>query len=433
MKGMLTPKILQWFAKMSDYAPDTWSDAPITRKCLSTSKALQDTLKNAMPAIEGNHHTNSEDAAIEDIKVHFFAEGGYNYLWFISFSSKSSGQDGATSMYKAILREPNDDALLPYQIENEIAHLIFIANNHPSIPVPKVYAYDTGTTGNQPFILMEYIDGQPLSSAWSTYTEVDKLTAARQVAQIIVEMSEITFDRIGGLTLAYDIGPTVEGMKLFKGRVRSLKVARLRAYSELTARLQDKFHSPDCYDIGPYDSMHDYVLACYDKEIYYYTHAPASTIDQSLFDVVPRDQFVKSLQETRDRLASSPSSFLPEQPFALVHNDINGRNIMMRDNKIAAILDWEFAGSYPLSEILAGRGVDMLEMVDEETAEENGVWSLRMLELVAEAAIARGKGEEKVKMLVGDGNEELGLARMEMVPDVLGEYESDSMAGSDAE
>ena len=219
MKGMLTRKILQWSAKMSDYAPNTWSDAPITRKCLSTSKALQDTLKNAMPAIEGNHHTNSEDAAIKDMKVEFFAEGGYNYLWLISFSLKSSGRDGATSMYKAILREPNDDALLPYQIENEIAHLIYITENHPSIPVPKVYAYDTGTTGNEPFILMEYIDGQPLSSAWSTYTEDDKSTAARQVAQIIVEMSEITFDRIGGLTLTHDIGPTVEGIKLFKGRV----------------------------------------------------------------------------------------------------------------------------------------------------------------------------------------------------------------------
>lgn len=210
-------------------------------------------------------------------------------------------------------------------------------------------------------------------------------------------------------------------------------MAKLRAYWELTARSQDKFHSPDCYDIGPYNSMYGYVLACYDKEIYYYTHASPSTIDESLFDVVPRDQFVKSLQETRDRLASSPSTFLPEQPFALVHNDINGRNIMMRDNKIAAILDWEFAGSYPLSEMLAGRGVDMLEMVDEETAEENGIWGLRMLELVAEAARARGKDEEMVKMLVGEGNEELGLARMEMVPDVFGEDESDSMAGSDAE
>lgn len=251
--------------------------------------------------------------------------------------------------------------------------------------------------------------------------------------------------------------------------------------------MQDKFHSPEYYDIGPYNSTHAYVLACYDKEIHYYTHAPESDIDGSLFDVVPRDEFIKSLKATRDRLASSPSTFLPEQPYTLVHNDINGRNIMMRDEKIAAILDWEFAGSYPLSEMLGtyiseiiypvrcqnrvarhvsglrgpfysrklscnslsylprisnadsethaeGRGVDLLEMVDEETEEENSVWSLRMLELVAEAARARGWDEEKVELLVGEGtSEELGLARMEMVPDILAQDGSDIGSGDDVE
>ena len=74
---------------------------------------------------------------------------------------------------------------------------------------------------------MEYIDGQPLSSEWSTYTKDEKLAAARQVAQLVVEMSEITFDRIGGLTLAHEIGPTVEGMKLSKGRVSNFFIASL--------------------------------------------------------------------------------------------------------------------------------------------------------------------------------------------------------------
>lgn len=245
---------------MSDSAPDTKSDVPTTRKCLSTRKALQDVLKNVLPAIEGNHNISSEDAAIEDVKVDFLAEGGYNYVWLVSFSSKPSEQDGTTSLHTAILREPNGDAFLPWQIENEVAHLTFIAKDHPSIPVPKVYAYDDGKTGNEPYIMTEYIDGQPLGSVWTAYSEDEKLAAARQVAQIIIEMGSITFARIGGLTLNHEIGPTVEGMKLFKGR--------------------DKFHSPDCYDIGPYHSTHAYVLGCYDKEIYYYTHAPDSDIDE---------------------------------------------------------------------------------------------------------------------------------------------------------
>ena len=57
-----------------------------------------------------------------------------------------------------------------------------------------------------------------------------------------------------------------------------------------------------------------------------------------------------------------------------------------------------------------------------------------MLELVAEAARARGWDEEKVELLVGEGiSKELGLARMEIIPDILAEDGSDIGAGDDAE
>ena len=90
---------------------------------------------------------------------------------------------------------------------------------HPSIPVPKVYAYDTWEFG-QPFIAMEYVNGDPLSSVWKTFTEPEEWDLARSIADIILDLGEITFDHIGGLTLGYEIGPTVEGAKLYKGRVR---------------------------------------------------------------------------------------------------------------------------------------------------------------------------------------------------------------------
>ena len=74
---------------------------------------------------------------------------------------------------------------------------------------------------------------------------------------------------------------------------------------------------------------------------------------------------------------------------------------MMRDKKIAAILDWEFAGSYPLSEMLVGRGVDVLETVDNKTEQESSAWSLRIEGLVAEVAKARRWNEEELELLVG--------------------------------
>lgn len=66
--------------------------------------------------------------------------------------------------------------------------------------------------------------------------------------------------------------------------------------------------------------------------------------------------------------------------------------------------------------MLVGRGVDVLEIVDNETEEESSAWSLRIQGLIAEAARARRWNEEKMELLAGWGNEELGLARMEIIP-----------------
>ena len=67
---------------------------------------------------------------------------------------------------------------------------------------------------------MEFIDGQPLDSVWFHLTESEKASIADEMAQIIVALSETNLGGIGGLTLEHKLGPTVEGFKLFKGRVR---------------------------------------------------------------------------------------------------------------------------------------------------------------------------------------------------------------------
>ncbi|KAK3177949.1 hypothetical protein OEA41_000081 [Lepraria neglecta] len=159
-----------------------------------------------------------------------------------------------------------------------------------------------------------------MNQVWSTYTGEEKNAVARDIAKLIVEMTEINFDGIGGLTLAHKLGPTVEGVKLFKGR--------------------DTFHSPSCYDIGPYFSTRAYILACYDKEIYYHAHAPEADVDMELFEETSKSAFIESLKATRDALTASPTTGLPEQPFVLAHGDFHGRNIMTNENKqISAILD----------------------------------------------------------------------------------------------
>ena len=158
------------------------------------------------------------------------------------------------------------------------------------------------------------------------------------------------------------------------------------------------------------------MLACYDKEIYYYSHAPEEDIDQDLFEDVFKDDFIKTLQNTRRSIAEDDKAFIPEEPFVLVHGDFHGRNIMMKDGGIAAILDWEFAGSYPLSELLGGVGVDVLEMESDEDVDENSKWSEAIVKLAGEIARSKGGDEKRLELLLGDGNPDLQRARVEMFP-----------------
>ena len=118
-----------------------------------------------------------------------------------------------------VVRLPKEDTLLPYQVMNEVNCISMISSRCPDIPVSEVYAFSADVPDS--FIAQEYIDGNPLSSSWNGYTEDEKRQVAQQIADIIVNMGEIRFDQIGSFTgdAGALLGPTVEGSKLFKGRV----------------------------------------------------------------------------------------------------------------------------------------------------------------------------------------------------------------------
>jgi hypothetical protein len=120
------------------------------------------------------------------------------------------------------------------------------------------------------------------------------------------------------------------------------------------------------------------------------------------------------LREKREQLATS--FIAADEPFVLAHGDFNGRNVMMQGPKVRAILDWEFSGAYPLSELVGGAGFDVLEVVDDDSEEENSKWSRRIMAIVGETARQRGWTVKQVEILVGDGDPVVGHARMEMFP-----------------
>lgn len=43
---------------------------------------------------------------------------------------------------------------------------------------------------------------------------------------------------------------------------------------------------------------------------------------------------------------------LDQPPFVMAHGDFHAGDIIVRDGHIVGVIDWEFAGSYPLSEAI---------------------------------------------------------------------------------
>ncbi|KAI0546734.1 kinase-like domain-containing protein [Xylaria curta] len=339
------------------------------------------------------------------------ATGGYNSVWLVKLhqplqvnqpvsessatptSQTTSNHNPTISQF--VLRLPGEDSLLPQQITNDVAFKQFVAKRLPHIPVPQVYLYQATDQADTSFIVEEYIDCLPISSTWMSLSHSQKETLAQSLAKILADLAEVQFDMIGGLDPNdWSLSPTVEGCKLFKGR--------------------GKFHRNECYAIGPYKSTKEYILSCYDREIYYYTHAPGEDIDEDLFVDVPVWEFVEELRKKRKALSETD---IVDEPFVLVHGDFQGRNILARGDQITAVLDWDFAGSYPLSETLSYGDVNVVEMESEELYNENLTWGGKIRAFVQDEVVRRKWDQSRVDLLMGDGNSELGVARMEMFPE----------------
>lgn len=297
-------------------------------------------------------------------------------------------------IYQFILRLPCEDALLPYQVANEVAFKKFVAAKLPHIPVPKVYHFQATDKASTSFIVEQYIDCPQLSSTWISLKPFEKDRLAQRLAEIVVDFGELRFNSIGSMNPTdFSPAPTVEGCKIFKGRT--------------------KFHRNECYPIGPYKSTKEYILSCYNREIHYYSNAQED-IDKDFFGVVSVEQFVESL---RNKRASLEGRHIIDEPFVLIHGDFHGRNILVRGSEVAAIIDWEFAGSYPLSETLSWGGVNVVEPESEELYEESALWAFKIRQLIEREAKKRNWDQKLIDLLMSDGSPELAKARVEMFPD----------------
>ncbi|PQE13547.1 kinase-like domain protein [Rutstroemia sp. NJR-2017a WRK4] len=154
---------------------------------------------------------------------------------------------------------------------------------HTSIPVPHVY--EAVSDGKLTSITMDFIEGDRLDKVWNSLPEATKLSLAAQINSMLVQLRSLRGRYIGAVN-------------------------------------NDKAIDSRRYDLegGPFETE-------------------AQFNEFLLSDVYP--QVPKCFLHMAER------ALLTNHAIVFAHGDLAPRNMIVRDGKVVAVLDWENAGWYP--------------------------------------------------------------------------------------
>jgi aminoglycoside phosphotransferase len=199
-------------------------------------------------------------------------------------------RSGGTILYLDLCIKFGDAVTL-----SEANTLQFIAK-HTSIPIPKVH--HAFTHHGKSYILMERVRGETIATRWPTLSEASKLSIFNQLKEIIKELRSVPY-QTGGIS-NLDGGPIHD------------------------FRLQNS-------SWGPFRTVTDFHL--------------------SLRNNVTLQSFESSKTLNADEISDLKRliAFHEREPRApvLTHGDLSSLNILIRNDVVVGIVDWDTAGWLP--------------------------------------------------------------------------------------
>ncbi|GAB7324182.1 hypothetical protein MBLNU13_g07551t1 [Cladosporium sp. NU13] len=195
-----------------------------------------------------------------------------------------------------------------FKTEAELATIAYV-RKHTQIPAPAIYFvnHNENHVVGAAFVLLERVPGVRLFDIWSDLSMEHRLSVVKQVADIVGELADLRFDRIGSLTFDGTVGPLVN-----------------ISYTEDEALA------------GPFNNFIDFAYATMDE-----TRRHNSEEALAIYPTIK--------DELRNLLASGILDPMLQAPYRLIHVDLEDRNIMVtRESeqhppKISGIIDWDHA------------------------------------------------------------------------------------------
>ncbi|PGG95922.1 hypothetical protein AJ79_09810 [Helicocarpus griseus UAMH5409] len=264
-------------------------------------------------------------------------KGGVNVCFPVIFDGEIDSKDGEGEDEKWMVRIP----LLPKlaypeeKLRGEIATMMYIAEKI-TIPIPRLHGYSVKRDNilGLPFILVEYVEGKPLSS-----TRFERLDESKtkhihfQLADIYIQLFHQQFDEIGALTL----DENNEHWVFMKNR-------------PLTVDINDQ-------EVGGLDICH-YLSSCQTFSsvidyVYFIIKLIFNDFYQgrdSILDEEDARNYLYSIHMSQSILMEWVKPEYNHGPFILMHGDLRPPNILIDDDdfNVVSVLDWEWSHTVPV-------------------------------------------------------------------------------------
>jgi hypothetical protein len=214
-------------------------------------------------------------------------------------------------------------------IRSEAMTMSFLRAN-TSIPIPKIHAFDE-TTGNElgvPYILMDFVEGFPVSEKWFDNTGPTPLQERRlrilgNVAIAMSQLSRFQFDKIGSLQFDSDSYSNIGQCNVVDEAI-SLEIPLSASDPSLVFR-----------KIGPFHTSREYFEALLSMQ------------------KLPQDRFSLGIHQLLKMMIqcippSITANTSESETFVLAHPDFDSQKVLVsEDGTLTALTDWDNVHTVP--------------------------------------------------------------------------------------
>ncbi|CAN9328228.1 unnamed protein product [Alternaria alternata] len=234
-----------------------------------------------------------------------------------------TGREKCTSHSRQfVLRIPRDPTQNMHHQVTTLAYLGYKLGH----PIPKIIVFDAGAENalGYPYMLQEWLPGQPLSNLWPTLNQAQQLSAVRAISNIILDIRKIK-NRCPGLISTRN---TTYDLKHDIISTEPIPVPRTRATTHSTG-VSTSLSEPQ--------STKDFLLNLCTRQRAYAIAAKQPACDDLWGRIIKMLEILHAL------------AFIPDSlPFHLYHGNFNPRNLLASITsestvEITAIMDWGLA------------------------------------------------------------------------------------------